>query len=314
MKFRIIPADTFIWNLSDLVDFLIENQNQAITIENGTEGCCARSIGLYEWIDKFEFFSVTIVTSNVLEKHTRYNIKLVMPWKFLRVSRLIDQINHQWNQQAIFGTVYGRPLWHRLGITAHLLTNHPTVSKIGCLASPTAQRELFELNQLWTHDPSSLVSFAKIQYQLPCAHVDIDQYTPGATLTDGFVQQTERIYKNFLVDIVAETFTSGDCFFVTEKTVRPMLLKKPMIVMGPKDFLVYLRQMGFKTFYEFWDEDYDGYDCKDRYLKILKLIDDLAKKSINELETMYQRMQHILDHNYNLLQAQVYTKTITKIL
>jgi hypothetical protein len=49
---------------------------------------------------------------------------------------------------------------------------------------------------------------------------------------------------------------------------------RPFIVMGSKNFLIYLRQMGFKTFYEFWNEDYDGYEGKEKYLQILKLIDD----------------------------------------
>ena len=55
MNFRIKPADTFIWNLSELVDFLITNQTQSIIIDNGTEGGCARTIGLYQWLDKFKF-------------------------------------------------------------------------------------------------------------------------------------------------------------------------------------------------------------------------------------------------------------------
>jgi hypothetical protein len=315
MKFRIKPADTFIWNLQELVDFLIANQQQSITIENGTEGCCARSISLYSWIDKFTFSSVTIETSNALEQHDRYDIKLTIPWKFLKVKRPIDQKYHIWNQQAIFGTVYGRPLWHRLGIVAHLLTNHSTISCIGCQADPKNQNQskLFELNQLWVHDPSSLVKFANIQHQLPCTHINIDQYTPGATLTDGFVQQAERIYQNFLIDIVAETFTSGNCFFITEKTVRPMLLKKPFIIFGSKNYLEYLRQMGFRTFADFWDEDYDGYEGADRYVRILNLIDKLAGKSFDQLESMYWDMQYTLDHNYNLLLTQGYSKTIKEI-
>jgi hypothetical protein len=315
MKFRIKPADTFIWNLSELIDFLIAHQNQAIIIENGYEGCCARSIELYKWIDKFKFSSVTIETSNVLEQHDRYNVRLIIPWAFLKVKRPIDQKYHTWNQQTIFGTVYGRPLWHRLGISAHLLTNHSTISCVGCQADPKNQnqRELFELNQLWAHDPLSLVTFANIQHQLPCNHIDIDQYTPGTTMTDGYVQQTERIYQNFFIDIVAETFTSGNCFFITEKTVRPMLLKKPFIIFGSKNYLEYLKQMGFRTFADFWDEDYDGYEGRDRYLKILKLIDNLATKSNQELETIYWDMQYTLDHNYNLLLTQTYNTKINAL-
>ena len=315
MNFRIIPADTFIWNQSELVDFLIKNQHQDIVISTGTEGCCSRTIGLYQWLDKFKFNSVNIKTSNVLETHNRYKISFQIPWKFLKVNRSIDQCHHIWNQKSVFGTLYGRPLWHRLGIASHLLYKYPHISEVGCLCDPFDhdQRELFEVLELWKHHPDSLIEFSNIVSQLPCGHDDVDQYTPGATRTDGFVKQTERVYKNFLIDIVAETFTTGDCFFITEKTVRPMLLKKPMIVMGSQDCLNYLRQMGFRTFGDFWDETYDGYKGRERYLRILDLLDCIADYSHDQLETMYWDMQYTLDYNYNLLLNQTYNTTITKI-
>ena len=116
MLFRIKPADNFIWNLTDLVKFLTQHQGQRIVIENGTEGCCARAVGLYHWLDQFEFESVTIKTSNPLEHHDRYQIEIVLPWKFVQVSQPIDSVWHTWNKHRVFGTAYGRPLWHRLGI------------------------------------------------------------------------------------------------------------------------------------------------------------------------------------------------------
>jgi hypothetical protein len=313
MEFTIKPADTFIWNLSELVDFLIAHQNQAIIIKNGTEGCCAETVGLYQWLDKFNFTNVIIETSNVLERHPVYTVKLVIPWKFVTVQQLVESKYHIWNKKSIFGTLYGRPLWHRLGLAAHLLAHHKDVSDVGMLVDPTDpdQRKLFELTQLWQHSPNSTIDFANIQKQLPVVHPNIREYTPGATLTDGFVAQSKQVYINFLIDIVAETFTSGNCLFVTEKTVRPMLLKKPFIIFGSRDFLAYLRQMGFRTFGDFWDESYDGYAGAERYTRIIELINQLAKKSSDELETMYLDMQYTLDHNYNLLINQRYNTTIT---
>jgi len=315
MNFRIKPADTFIWNLSELVDFLITNQTQSIIIDNGTEGGCARTIGLYQWLDKFKFSRVTIRTSNVLEKHNRYLIDVQIPWKFLTVSRPISNQWQVWDHTKVFGTLYGRPLWHRLGIASYLLEHHANISQVGFAVDPDIQdrRELFELGELWKHSPVSIKNFANVYNQLPLLHSDIDNYTPGASLTDGYVAQTERIYQHFLIDIVAETFTSGDCFFVTEKTVRPMLLKKPMIVMASKNYLAYLRQLGFRTFADFWDEDYDGYEGADRYVRILDLIDSLAQRSIKDLEKMYWDMQYTLDHNYNLLMTQQYNRRIREI-
>lgn len=315
MQFRIKPADTFIWNLSELIDFLVAHQHKEIIINNGTEGCCAETVGLYKWLDKFEFTSVTIETSNILETHSRYNVIQVLPWKFVEVKQTIDSEFHCWNRNAVFGTVYGRPLWHRLGLASHLLVNHSNISRVGFVTNPTNedQRKLYEIAQLWQHSPVDVVNFANIQHLYPLLHPEIDEYTPGITLTDGFVAQSKHVYPNFLVDIVAETFTTGNCFFITEKTVRPMLLKKPFIAMAGKDHLLYLRQMGFKTFNEFWDEDYDGFADAERYRRIINLIDNLASKSIEELESMYHGMSQVLDHNYNLLLTQKYKKTVIKI-
>jgi hypothetical protein len=316
MQFTIIPADTYIWNISELNKFLIDHQGKDIEISTNQEGCCCYSIGLYKLLDQFKFNNVTIKTPNPLEYHTNYSIKLEWPWKFLNVKKEIETELHTWNKSKIFGTIYGRPLWHRIGIASHLMTRHDESSLVGCLCDPTVMdnRELFETNELFKHDISSFQNFGNIINRLPLNLTDVDIYTPGQQNTDGYVNQTKRIYENFFVDVVAETFTTGDCFFVTEKTVRPMLLKKPMILMASKDYIDYLLQMGFQTFYEFWSEDYDGYQGRERYMKILALIDELAKKSKKELEEMYQAMQPILDHNYNLLLTQSYNKTITKII
>jgi hypothetical protein len=317
MKFRIKPADTYIWNLSELIDFLIAHQNQSIIIDNSAEGGCATTVGLYKWLDKFNFKSVTIETGNILEKHPIYNIVYARPWKWLEVANTIEPQYHNWQKKSIFGTLYGRPIWHRIGIASYLLANYPTISQVGMIADPEDpdQRQLFELTQLWYHNRDSLVEFAAIQNQLPISQSDVDAYIPIATkTTDGFVQQSKTAYIDFLIDMVGETYTSGNCFYVTEKTVRPMLLKKPFIIVGNKNYLEYLRQLGFRTFGDFWDEDYDGFEGRDRLLKILNLIDELAAKPIDSLEKMYWDMHYTLEHNYNLLINQSYNRHIKEII
>ena len=186
---------------------------------------------------------------------------------------------------------------------------------MGCLANPKNddQRELFELTQLWQHHPESLTNFAMVANRLPLQHTNMPDFTKATLRTDEFVAESERVYENFLIDVVAETFTSGDCLFITEKTVRPMLLKKPMIAMGPCNYLDYLHQMGFKTFNDFWDENYDGFANGNRYVKILELIDQIAKLSVAELDHMYHDMQSILDHNYDLLINRSFNTEITYI-
>jgi hypothetical protein len=71
--------------------------------------------------------------------------------------------------------------------------------------------------------------------------------------------------------------------------------------------------MRFETFQEFWNEGYDHADGVNRYQQILQLIDWIAQQPMSALIDMYQRMQPVLDHNYNLLMHRDYDTNITKI-
>jgi hypothetical protein len=302
MKFTIIPTDNFIWNYDDLLDFLIANQGQSIEISTNTEGCCAYAIGLYAILDRFQFASVKIITANPLEKHPVYNIEIVRT-SYILVNKQVDSCYHTWLQSYYFGTLYARPTWYRIGIATHLKTHHPEKSAVGFIAQPSDldKRSLFEIQQLWNFDPANAVNFLGQVDTLPWRHDKIKPYRSGNRDSNDFIDETLNLYRDFLIDIVAESFISGNCFYLTEKTVRPMAMKKPFIAMGPVNYLHYLQQIGFKTFNDFWSEDYDGFADTNRYNRILTLIDEIALKSPGELLTMYQKMQDILDHNYNLL-------------
>lgn len=313
-SFTLITSDRFIWNRNELLKFLIDNQYKDITIFTNGEGCCSTSNGLYSILDQFEFKSVTINTTNTVEQNNKYNILINShSFKFFEVTGNYTEY-HQWNKKYLYGALYNRAIWHRIGLASHLMKNHEDISLINFRSNPhdVEQRTLFELQTLFENDIDSVKNFTQVLDRFPIQVESTDGYTVGAT-TKEHTDQLKSFYLNFLIDIVAETFTSGRTFFPTEKTVRPILMKKPFIIMGPKCFLIHLRQMGFKTFYEFWDESYDGFDGAQKYKKILSLIDDLSKKPISDVETMYINMQDILDHNYNLLIKQNYNKKITYV-
>jgi hypothetical protein len=311
-EFILDPDETFIWNKIEFLKFLSTNQGQDILINTNSEGCCLEVSGVYEILDRFKFNSVRITTSNLLENHSRYIIEIVNAYKFLTGGDYSKY--HAWNKQKIFGAMYGRPKWHRIGITAHLYTKYSQESLLNFRSNPHTedQRMLFNLQTLFNFSPESAKLFLSVYDQLPLLIEQQDSYTIGAT-TQQHTDQLANHYLDFLIDIVSETFTKGKTLFITEKTVRPMLLKKPFIIMGSRNFLAYLKQMGFKTFDKYWDEGYDFYEGKDRYLNILKLIDSLATKSIFDLNKIYEDMQEILDHNYNLLHNQSFIKKIEYI-
>jgi len=315
-KFTLDLNDTMIWNQLDFIKFLVNNQGQDIIVDTNAEGVCCQSIGVYDLIDQFKFTSVTILTDNVLETHPRYEIALFRDrFRFLTVPANTDySAYHAWNKRTAFGAFYNRPTWPRLGLAAHLLATCPGMSTVNARYNPLDedQRQYFELDKLFLAHPESAKNFMLIYNELPKQLEKADGYTVGAT-TQMHTDQLAKFYPDFLIDIVAETFLTGRSFFPTEKTARPMLLKKPYIVMGPKCFLIHLRQMGFQTFHDFWDEGYDGHDGLQRYVKILELINTLASKSVTELAELYNQMQPILEHNHRLLLEQSYTTEVTYV-
>lgn len=315
-KFLIDPSDFHIWNRQDLERYLVANQhNDIYLIVN--EGPDLQAIGLFDLLDLFEFKSVTIETFNSIEHSLKYQIiPSKSRFKFFKVDNNTTpyQNLHLWNQNKIFSAFYNRPSWHRIGLASYLNCYHSDKTLLNFRYDPANDntREEFNLNELFVKHPESIKNFVNCIDNFPIRLEAQDGYTLGAT-TKQHTDQLCQFYPNILIDIVAETFVQGQTFFVTEKTVRPMLLKKPFIAMAAQDHLLYLRQMGFRTFGNFWDEEYDGYANENRYKKIMELIDSLAKKSLSELEQMYQDMQHVLDHNYQLLVNQRYNTYINKV-
>jgi hypothetical protein len=112
----------------------------------------------------------------------------------------------------------------------------------------------------------------------------------------------ETFYKDIFCDIVTESRFAQPTGNYSEKVYQPMLYKKPFILAAPPKTLQFLKEQGFKTFDEFWDESYDNELIhENRLFSIFNLIDEIDDKSIKELQIIYDKMAPILDHNYNLV-------------
>lgn len=296
-------------NVHDLVKFCVANQNQNIVLQVNNEGHCLKFCGVYDIIDLFNFTSVQFKTWNAVESHSIYKIdKSNWYWWLKNIKNFDLDYDYTWNQSKVFGCFYGRASAPRLGIAAHLKTHWPEKSIILTKFDFSSEdtRKLFDLQRLFSWHPESITyinNFNNNDYQT-------EQYVKGQWNPNN---PLSYLYKNFLIDIVSEPTCQGDTFYPTEKIVRAMLCGRPFIAMCSKNYLIYLRQMGFKTFYEFWSEEYDGYSGKEKYFQILELINHIAKMPHNDLIVMYKEMQKILKHNRNLIITQTYKKTVDKV-
>lgn len=113
------------------------------------------------------------------------------------------------------------------------------------------------------------------------------------------------------VHVVTETCFWDTKKHLTEKIFKPIVSKQPFLLLGCKDNLAYLREYGFKTFSNWWSEDYD--QCSDPFQRIemvVKIINDLSKLSNHQLENLLLEMEDILEHNYNLFYSKTFVDNI----
>ena len=89
--------------------------------------------------------------------------------------------------------------------------------------------------------------------------------------------------------------------FITEKITRPILNLHPQIIYGASGTLEHLKSLGYKTFSDYWDEDYDHLNGEQKLFAIMDLITDLGSRPLHELHDMYWDMMPILKHNQAVL-------------
>ena len=99
--------------------------------------------------------------------------------------------------------------------------------------------------------------------------------------------------------VVTETIYFHPKLHLTEKSFKPIVAKRPFILVAAPGNLAYLKSYGFKTFDRWIDESYD--QETDNYLRIEMITAELKKLcnlSRTELKQMHQEMQEVLEFNY----------------
>ena len=83
--------------------------------------------------------------------------------------------------------------------------------------------------------------------------------------------------------------------FLTEKTFKPILLKMGFLIAGQPGALKKLRDLGFKTFSDYWDESYDNIiEWTERKKALVNTIRDIILNDVHVPD-------EILQYNYDLL-------------
>lgn len=327
MTISIGTVDRKIWSKDLILTYLYDclQHNKSAVIDMTPEGSCATELGLYKLLDQFCDVTgyakqlITIKTANMIEQHAEYNIICDSDsWYEVHVI-------HQWAKGKVldfgshpskhFANFTSRNNWSRLWLATFLDTY---------FKEKTIQTYHYTGNQD-NYNPNSYVGIddliryncplvaEAVQFLASCPRtIDLEFLQDLTNCQDSIFQNENsyypiqhpsnlnllQYYKDIFVDIVAEPNVHGQSFLATEKLWRPILARRPFIVLSNQHYLKNLRKLGFQTFDKYWSEEYDLYSTDKRIQLIIETLTVISKYTSDQLQTMLQNMKDILDHNY----------------
>lgn len=306
MVIEIKTSDSIIWNQDQVTHQLCQamHNQQPIVLDLCTEGPDCGSINLESLVQSYcdifdyDLGSITLYTCNALEKPGKFNVKYIPPFHFVEnTNKKLHNTTTNKNFETVkhFGMFIGRSNHLRLDLASYLNFQHS--DKI---------LQTYHYDQKIDFHQANIGLENYITYS-GCGEIDrlcnflkkcpIKTETVNYPILMDHHLEIASVYQDFFVEIVCETYFSGKTFFTTEKIWRPIALKTPFVVQGPANFLHNLRRLGFRTFDTWWDEGYSE-DSNEWQVKLIKeLIDDLATKTPQQLEKIYNEMAPTLEHN-----------------
>lgn len=114
-------------------------------------------------------------------------------------------------------------------------------------------------------------------------------------------------YKNFYFDflnysfvyVITETVGEYPYPYFSEKTWKAMITGVPFMIVGSKHSLQTLQSFGFKTFNNWWSEDYDALSTlAERTEAVVKELKKLSELNHASLISLKKEMCSTLKHNF----------------
>lgn len=314
---KIPTSDVIIWDKPRIyADIVVAMTNRVdIVLDFLCEGPDINMLGIYDFLYSmseqlnYDLSKIKITVGNAAETHGIINIEYISPMHLLHNAKdyVIDIKKQMYLKH--FGIFIGRSNAPRLFLASYI--NEKYNEKSICTYHFNKNDDFHRYNVglddlIQTYNITDLTSVSAFLQKCPIMLQQTNTVIIDKSLSSNPAQQLLEAdknvfslnYRDFFVEIVCETYYSGNTFFTTEKIFRPMLLKTPFIVQGPTNFLKNLKKLGFRTFDHWWDEGYDQDPTTHQLLEIKKTIDFIATKSIEELNFMYNEMQAVLEHNY----------------
>lgn len=139
---------------------------------------------------------------------------------------------------------------------------------------------------------------------------------PNDELDDNFYinRFNPEICLDTYVSLVSEAHCgdSDQTMFLSEKIFKPIATRHPFMVMGNKDSLKKMREIGYKTFEEYIDQSYDSLPTHERLEHIINSLKKLDK--IEDKLSFFKSMEQDIEHNYDVLTGNIKNKKVLALI
>lgn len=186
---------------------------------------------------------------------------------------------------------------HRIDLVSRLYNKNLISQGLVSFKCPAEEELAKAIDDCQWYTGESLDIFNQEKHKLKTLTIDTDSV--NGTLSANVDLAGSR--KAF-VQIVTETDFYKDKLHLTEKVFKPIVAGQPFLLLAGQGNLAYLREYGFKTFGDYWDESYDTIaDPGERVGAVVKIIEDLSNLTHTQQQNMRKDMQPIIEHNFNHL-------------
>lgn len=286
---------------------------QQIMLDLCSEGPSLKRLGVIDLIDQYKLDVSITRWSNGIEQVPYRRVFCNTNSHFFPMSHhyWVDEIVNTVPAEFRFALFLGRGCPSRNRIMYDAVTQWPDKFLLSKMQNRHADSWLermppggvnTETLEQWFDDPEQAQQWFE---QCPVSSIDNrviqDQYSVPEVSSGIMARSLFEHYPRFNVELVCETYTLGETFFPTEKTIRPMVGNRPFVVYGPADYLNNLRQRGFRTFDNLWDESYDQFEGLQRWQAMTALINDLCALSQTQWHNLIDQCQEITHHNRTIV-------------
>lgn len=122
-------------------------------------------------------------------------------------------------------------------------------------------------------------------------------------------------YEQSDIEVVLETLFDDKRLHLTEKSLRPIALGQPFLLVATAGSLEYLRSYGFKTYSDIWDESYDQVqDAHERLKKVVQVMESIVHWTPEIADENLARAGAIAEYNKKHFFSNTFSDQITQEL